>query len=735
MNLTKDYFKSYGKNHFIYDALCSRLPMMSFEDPEELKILKSEYKLFMDTFSNVLNDMKNIMQEEDFKNMVDKYLACANGYSDELFFSNYSTVLTVKLLFDNNDSAKFLEYHCKEGMGIFRIHYADGIILQYIDFLIDKKDDNRAALRIQNSVEVEVGLKKRDVTKLELLLSKMQMNLLPSRMQEIISDLNRVVELEGDENIRTVVGFKYSAFIDMNYPINPLVRLFINEDTGIYMSEVLHSEYGLKVKENVAATLVVKYNVPFLLTGDVRCLLRDHFSTWIINNYCKLTDVPEMDKLLYPFMQENPVGAGGVCCYHCEIDKREAVQGFIAMLLADYAGHSSGIFSEFQKNLVIGNIVKQLNEYPQLYDAFSIEKEELSANLYTEYEKIYGYIKIYYPDGHVMKQWTVLFDAIFFSLAYCSYIVPVYLHNTEMMKDLIEKKLVCADKRKCFDWKIFNESYSEFEIFFYLFSSIFLKSNLHKEFVKLEYESNGNKNKRFEYSFLFVNRKINVEVKALECAPELSDQYDIKRMKDGTRFYKNYFFSQSDDIVPYEIRKESIRLKSNVRQVGKNIKKINEKCVVGAAEVNLGFLMINYGTSREEFISYLMNENDGYLVKNPLDKIDALILFSMCISTDLLMDNIRKQEHIFVFENEKRVDEQLLIDMRLDNFVTDNDESPYKHLFNERYGEYIGINRGKMLTIQRNNLTQEQINEACDIIARQNKYSYDMQMLWKDGIK
>ena len=96
-------------------------------------------------------------------------------------------------------------------------------------------------------------------------------------------------------------------------------------------------------------------------------------------------------------------------------------------------------------------------------------------------------------------------------------------------------------------------------------------------------------------------------------------------MKDGTRFYKNYFFSQSDDIVPYEIRKESIRLKSNVRQVGKNIKKINEKCVVGAAEVNLGFLMINYGTSREEFISYLMNENDGYLVKNPLDKIDALM--------------------------------------------------------------------------------------------------------------
>ncbi len=91
----------------------------------------------------------------------------------------------------------------------------------------------------------------------------------------------------------------------------------------------------------------------------------------------------------------------------------------------------------------------------------------------------------------------------------------------------------------------------------------------------------------------------------MECAPELSDKYDIIGMQNGTKFYKNYFFSQSDDIVTYEIRNKSIRLKSNIRQVGKNIKKINEKCKDTANEVNLGFLMINYGTSREEFISYL----------------------------------------------------------------------------------------------------------------------------------
>lgn len=732
MNSIKDFSKSYGTNHFMYSAMCGRLPMISFEDSEGLKILKREYKFFTNTFSSVLNDMKSIMHEEEFKNMVDQYLVCVDSYSDELFFSNYSTVLTVKLLFDSNDAAKFLEYYCKEGMDVFRIHYADGSILQYIDFLIDKQDDNKAALTVPDTVELEVGLKKRDITKLELLLPKMQMHLLPSRMEEIIRDLNRIGKLENNENIRNVVGFKYSAFIDMNYPINPLVGLFLNKNTGIFMNEALHCEYGFEVKERIAAALVVKYNVPFLLTGDARCLLRDHFSTWVINNYCNLADIAKIEKMLQPFTQERPLGDRAACCYQCEADKSEAVQGFVAILLADYAGHSSGMFSAFQKNLIMAHITKQLDEYPQLYKVFSIKKKDLAANMYAEYEKLYGYIKLNYPIDHILRQWEILFDAIFFSLAYCSLVVPAYLHNTEMMKDLIEKKLVCADKNKCFDWKIFNESYSEFEIFFYLFSGIFLKSNLHKEFVKLEYESNGNKNKRFEYSFLFVNRKINVEVKALECAPEFSDQYDIRRMKDGTRFYKNYFFSQPDDIVPCEIREKSIRLKSNVRQVGMNIKRINKKCVESEGEVNLGFLMINYGTSREEFLSYLMNENDGYLVKNPLDKIDALILFSMCADTDLLMEEVRRQTHIFVFENEKKVDEQLLTDLRLDNFVRNNDESPYKHLFNERYGKYIGINRGKVLTIQRDNVTEEQIEEICDIIAHQNKYRFDIQMLWKD---
>lgn len=728
--ITKEYFRSYGINHFLYDAICNRRPMISFDDSEALKLLKKEYILFTDTFFAMLDELKSVMNEEDYKDMISNYLGCSTGYSDELFFSRYATVLIMKGLFDSSDTAKHLEYRCGERADAFRLHYADGKILQLIDFLIDKREDNLAALTVPNTVELEFGLKKRDLVKAEILLSKINANLLPSKLQEVIECMNYVGDLECDINIRNVVGFKYSVFIDRNYPISPLVGMFINKNTGIFESDVLHGEYKFEVMDKVAATLIVKNNVPFLLTGNLQFLLQNNYSAWIRNNYCKMADESEIKEMLSPFEQKIPRQSKAVCIYQCETCKKEMIQGIATMILEDYSKQSPKGFSPLQSILIKGNIIHQLNGYPELYLAFSIPKDKLVENLYKEYEKIFNYVKGHYPDNHVLRQNTIFFDAILFSLAYCSFIVPKYLHNTEMMKDMLEKKLVCADKNKRFSWKMFNESYSEFEIFFYLFSSIFLKSNLHEDFVKLEYESDGNKNKRFEYSFIFTQWKVNVEVKALECAPELSDNYKLVNMQDGTRFYKKYFFSQPDDVVPCEIINNSIRLKSNIRQVGKNIKKINEKCKESTNEVNLGFLMINYGTSREEYISYLMNEKEGYLVKNPLDKIDALILFSMCMNTDLLMEEIRKQSHIFVFKNENRADERLLINLRLDNFVQNNEVSPYKYLFHEIYGEYIGINRDGIVTIQRSNITEEEIDKACSIMENQNKYSFDMGLLW-----
>lgn len=80
------------------------------------------------------------MHKEDYKNMIRNYLGCNVEYSDELFFSNYSTVLIMKGLFDSSYLSKRLELQSGKEVDVFRLHYADGKILQFINFLIDKQD-------------------------------------------------------------------------------------------------------------------------------------------------------------------------------------------------------------------------------------------------------------------------------------------------------------------------------------------------------------------------------------------------------------------------------------------------------------------------------------------------------------------------------------------------------------------------------------------------------------------
>ncbi len=111
-----------------------------------------------------------------------------------------------------------------------------------------------------------------------------------------------------------------------------------------------------------------------------------------------------------------------------------------------------------------------------------------------------------------------------------------------MMTDLLERKLL-SHKDGHFNTKLFNEGFSEFEIFFYLFVGIFIKSRRYDMdgFLRLEYEPDGNQNKHFEYAFVFKDYKIKVEVKALECDPEYADGINLTQMKHGTLFYKKLF--------------------------------------------------------------------------------------------------------------------------------------------------------------------------------------------------
>ena len=347
-----------------------------------------------------------------------------------------------------------------------------------------------------------------------------------------------------------------------------------------------------------------------------------------------------------------------------------------------------------------------------LVTAFSDTTDNCAEEMHKKYRYLLEVIEEKYPHNHPFRHSGFVFDGTAFSLAYCLYIVPKYLHNTEMMVDMIEKKLISQVDNK-FSLKLFNEGFSELEIFLYIIIGLFCYSGEYSNFDRLVYEPSGSNNKRFEYAFLMKNgKKINVEVKALECEPEYSDNVNLIKMNDGQLFYKNYFAALDElEVVPNYIRENAIKLKSNYRQISKNVKKIYEKCEDKSNDVNIGFMMINYGTSREEFISYLLNEQYGYLHRNPMQNhnVDALVLFSMCIDTDLMMNRILDKEHIFVFANSARIDRELLEKMRLSNFI-DGTEGKYARIAEECYGEYEGINRGGIVTIQRR-LSPEDQNE------------------------
>lgn len=111
--------------------------------------------------------------------------------------------------------------------------------------------------------------------------------------------------------------------------------------------------------------------------------------------------------------------------------------------------------------------------------------------------------------------------------------------------------------------------------------------------------------------------------------------------------------------------------------------------------------MINYGTSREEYISYLLNSKYGYLIRSPLNTIDAIVLFSFYSITDLFMNNILKEQHLFVFPKNRAVTKELFNKLRLTIYAEDCLYKGGKNIAEERYGVYRGLKNEHGITIQR----------------------------------
>ncbi|MCI8408949.1 MAG: hypothetical protein HFJ09_06715, partial [Lachnospiraceae bacterium] len=657
LETTKKYieqglFKNYSNEHIFAQYLQGKTHPFSINNSTNFS--NGTYISFMFNFERNLHYIGTNLDNICLKTIFGEYLACKENYTDEKFYIRYNNVIIFCGLFSILNKPNFSWHVDIEDDNLsFACEDREGNITLFTTMLWKSRDINC----ITDYVSLYFGLKKETQQKIKKLFKEENVQFYSLSLKQLIENTKSRFNQQDTQYISIIQAENWEAFYEIEGGL-------LNEYTGLYITDQLHTEYDCEdLCKYIEGTLVYKPNLEYILLGDYRFLFSERNSYFLYNRFQKRKNFEQIKKIIYPF----PVKFKKEKCTY-RINVSDEKKEFITNILNFYMTKSINKmkYSNTFKGQIIKSIIENyLNKYPELLYCFQLDKKNTIEKIYNEYLGMLSVFSKKYPQGHVLCKDTIIMDAVGFTLAYCMYVVPHFLHNKYMMKDLLEKKLVCKKKSGEFDLKLYNEAYSEMEIFLYLFFGIFIKSDLHKNFVRLEYEPDGNANKKFEYSFVFSDFKINIEVKALECAPELTDNIDLFKIKHGELFYKYYFPGNEENNIPKDILKQGTELKSNYRQLNKNIKRIKRKCQGKVSEINLGFIMINYGTSREEFISYLMHPQYGYMRKNKLDNVDAIILFSMCTITDLYMDNILDYEHIIVLVNQDKNNKKLFQKLRL----------------------------------------------------------------------
>ena len=714
-------FQNYSAEHFIFPALDGGRPTrMCLKKNSWIGGVLENYDTFIANFQKMLYYVQNAFTSESFQILIEDYLSCAEGYSDFKFFERYGYVLIVCGIATFSDTSMKKEVVKYNNSVFFHFSYDDGSVYRFYCSALNQDQYLEEIKGHRASMELEFPLPEEDIRRCGTLAERHDIHFISPHIREVIDGLGGVKTLPENPEARNICLFQMISEEEEELPLDPICGVLQNDTMGFFRQGILADEYGYdqEISENVSACIVYRAKALFFLLGEFRYVLGEADSRLLFNEIQSKVTEEAVRKICYPFVDRAKLYEKIIMYGFASRELLERGQGIALSMLNKHRYRQSAVFSD-QECIFLKYFIEQtIEKYPELLQTFGVNRQDGVKGIFAGYEAMMSVVRAKYPQGHPFLRKNFLLDGTAFSLAYCRYIVPKYLGNSEMMTDLLERKLL-SHKDGHFNTKLFNEGFSEFEIFFYLFVGIFIKSRRYDMdgFLRLEYEPDGNQNKHFEYAFVFKDYKIKVEVKALECDPEYADGINLTQMKHGTLFYKNYFPAlKEEDVVPESIRKSARKLKSNYRQVSKNVKKINEKCTEDAKTIHLGFLMINYGTSREEFISYLMHPEHGYLIRNPLDKMDALVLFSMCVDTDLLMEEILRQEHILVFSNEKMDNRALFEDLRLNHCTATGERKKYAEEPSETYGVYKGYNKDGIVHIQRADVFEQDWERAKNVL-------------------
>lgn len=303
-----------------------------------------------------------------------------------------------------------------------------------------------------------------------------------------------------------------------------------------------------------------------------------------------------------------------------------------------------------------------------------------------------------YPIGHPFNE--VAFnenDIVFRILA----ILKTMNIDNVILKDFICNKIRATDCGK-FSSERYFQSLSEIVIFYYIYCGVMQNSTNRIEEILYEPISPYNPNKILEYSFLLEDKTyVNIEIKTITCDPLIKEKYF--KIKDNKIYIKKYF--PGIDINTEQIDKfgiddyQLLEASTHYRQLRKNIKKIVEKFEgdrnnIGKS-LNVGFVVVQFATSIEEFYSYMFHPTKGLLYELDFGNLDCLVFFSLTPKCGLDMQDIYDRHHIFslVFNGEKYVFDLLEL-MRLDHIASHPNKkvfSPYREEGIQEFGCFKSI--------------------------------------------
>lgn len=731
--LKKGCFSNYSNTHILNNCIINGNYTITPPAITNYRTaIECKYSIFIEGFQDNIEKTRHLFGDDVSEKLILEYLSCADfnvflfRYFNLIILNNVNYGLEKKLKIEINaddENLNFISVFTETGKKIYNLIFANVSLDYHIHDIITV--NKPFTLNTNISEEYLISIRQK--------ANKLNKTLINIKINDFIQKLNYIPKnIINDTHTQNLIFFNLEANKYENYNVSTIGSIFGNNDTGLLKNFDFLDFFKVKksIKNLINSIYVVNKTYDFVISGDIRGISENKKCYCRINNesasFKTITDVtPFMNESIFPTLTT----------YYNEwtTDEIKSVSEIISNDISAYY-HKNGIYTNNDIDSLNIYVSSILNTYPMLLNNFNISKEYALSRIIEEYKKLFRYIKLYYPENHILK-YASFQDAIYFTIAYCSFIIPEYLGCNNLMDDIITRKLPSSIK-KAFNSKLFNENYSEVQVFLYLFFSLFCINDTFSYFYKLDYEPDGSNGKRFEYAFCYKNGyRINIEVKSINCAPENTDNINFIEMYDGQLFYKNYFWKYNKDIeIPKELLELGTELASNFNQVASNINRINEKCENKTKNINIGFLMNNFGTSREEFISYLMHSKYGYFTQNSMKQIDAIVLFSFCTNTDLLMNRICENEHLFVFLNNEKYKniirqflysrklKHLLKILRLTNYVENKTDNKYYKFFDEEYGVYIGIKRNKTTTIQRkDNFSQEIFNNAVRELDDTNK--------------